>query len=47
MHLMREFVSENDVYIWAGRMLLGASHIRKRGRIESNIAVASERHGIA
>jgi trehalose 6-phosphate synthase len=40
MHLMREFVSENNVYFWAGRMLLDASRIRKRGRIESNIAMA-------
>jgi trehalose 6-phosphate synthase len=38
---MREFVSENNVYFWAGRMLLDASRIRKRGRIESNILAAS------
>jgi trehalose 6-phosphate synthase len=47
MHLMREFVSENNVYFWAGRMLLDASRIRKRGRIESGIAVASGRHRVA
>ncbi|MBF0166463.1 MAG: trehalose-6-phosphate synthase [Alphaproteobacteria bacterium] len=41
MHLMREMVSENNVYYWAGRMLLDASRIRKRGRIESSIAKAS------
>ncbi|CAA6603728.1 Trehalose-6-phosphate synthase [Rhodospirillaceae bacterium LM-1] len=40
MHLMREMVSENNVYYWAGRMLLDASRIRKRERIESNIAKA-------
>jgi len=47
MHLMREFVSENNVFFWAGRMLLDASRIRKRGRIESNIAMASVRHPAA
>ncbi|MDK9722988.1 MAG: trehalose-6-phosphate synthase [Rhodospirillales bacterium] len=41
MHLMREMVSENNVYYWAGRMLLDASRIRKRGRIENSIAKAS------
>lgn len=38
MHLMREMVSENNIYLWAGRMLLDASRIRKRRQIESNIA---------
>ena len=38
MRLMRESVRENNVYYWAGRMLLDASRIRKRNRIESNIA---------
>lgn len=38
MHLMREMVSENNIYFWIGRMLLDASRIRKRRRIESNIA---------
>lgn len=42
MHLMREMVSENNVYYWAGRMLLDASRIRKRDRIESSIAKAGE-----
>lgn len=41
MHLMREMVSENNVYYWAGRMLLDASRIRKRERIENSIARAS------
>ncbi len=40
MRLMRELVSENNIYYWAGRMLLDASRIRKRGRIETNIAEA-------
>jgi trehalose 6-phosphate synthase len=43
MHLMREFVSENNVYLWAGRMLLDVARIRKRVRIETNIAAAGER----
>ena len=38
MRLMRESVRDNNVYYWAGRMLLDASRIRKRTRIESNIA---------
>ncbi|MBM3952762.1 MAG: trehalose-6-phosphate synthase [Rhodospirillales bacterium] len=42
MRLMRESVSENNVFYWAGRMLLDASRIRKRSRIESNIASVSE-----
>ncbi|MDK9720734.1 MAG: trehalose-6-phosphate synthase [Rhodospirillales bacterium] len=37
MHLMREMVSENNVYYWAGRMLLDASRIRKRERIENGM----------
>jgi trehalose 6-phosphate synthase len=41
MHLMRELVSENNVYYWAGRMLLDASRMRKRCRIENGIAAAS------
>ena len=41
MQLMRELVSENNVYYWAGRMLLDASRIRKREQIESSIAAAS------
>lgn len=40
MLLMREMVAENNVYYWAGRMLLDASRIRKRERIESGIARA-------
>ena len=43
MRLMRESVRENNVYYWAGRMLLDASRIRKRNRIESNIASVGNR----
>jgi trehalose 6-phosphate synthase len=38
MRLMRDVVSENNVFYWAGRMLLDASRLRKRNRIMSNIA---------
>ena len=38
MHLMREMVRENNVYLWAGRILLDASQILKHRRIESTIA---------
>ncbi len=37
MHLMRALVSENNVYYWAGRMLLEAARLRKRQRIEEQI----------
>ena len=37
MHLMRTLVSENNVYYWAGRMLLEAARLRKRQRIEEQI----------
>ena len=33
MRLMREIVKENNVYRWAGRMLLDAARIRKRGHL--------------
>jgi trehalose 6-phosphate synthase len=33
IHLMREQVSSRNVYRWAGRMLLNASHLRKRQRV--------------
>jgi trehalose 6-phosphate synthase/phosphatase len=41
MHLMRELVRENNVFYWAGRMLLDAARIRKRVRIETAIAAAN------
>ena len=37
MRLMRELVSENNVFYWAGRMLLDAARLRKRRRIETFI----------
>jgi len=40
LHLMRSLISENNIYYWAGRMLLDAARIRKRSRIESSIATA-------
>ncbi|MBF0375108.1 MAG: trehalose-6-phosphate synthase [Alphaproteobacteria bacterium] len=41
MKLMREMVSEHNIYFWAGRMLLDAARMRKRGHIERQISVAS------
>jgi trehalose 6-phosphate synthase len=38
MRLMRDVVSENNVFYWAGRMLLDASRLRRRNKIISNIA---------
>jgi trehalose 6-phosphate synthase len=38
MRLMRDIVSENNVFYWAGRMLLDASRLRRRNKIISNIA---------
>ncbi|HUZ91556.1 MAG TPA: trehalose-6-phosphate synthase [Methylocella sp.] len=43
MHLMRELVREDNVFYWAGRMLLDAARIRKRHRIETAIAAVSGR----
>jgi len=41
MRLMREMVGENNIYYWAGRMLLDASRIRKRQQLETTIADAA------
>ena len=38
MRLMRDMVSEHNIYFWAGRMLLDAARMRKRQRIEADIA---------
>jgi len=35
MSLMRRTVKENNVYRWAGRMLMDASRIRQRQRLPS------------
>lgn len=43
MHLMRALVRENNVFYWAGRMLLDAARIRRRRRIETAIASVSAR----
>ncbi|HYH17166.1 MAG TPA: trehalose-6-phosphate synthase [Azospirillum sp.] len=37
MRLMRDLVRENNVYHWAGRMLLDGARIRKRSRIQARI----------
>lgn len=42
MELMRQMVSENNIYYWAGRMLLDAARIRKRSQLESTIALATK-----
>jgi len=41
MRLMRALVAENNIYYWAGRILLDAARIRKRRQLEDTIAVAS------
>lgn len=47
MRLMRDIVSENNVFYWAGRMLLDGSRLRKRNRILTNIAkVAVDAPGV-
>lgn len=43
MRLMREMVSENNIYYWAGRMLLDAARIRKRRQLDTTLA-AADRH---
>jgi trehalose 6-phosphate synthase len=37
MQLMRSTVSENNVYYWAGRMLLDAARLRRRAQIQASI----------
>src|SRR6202044_2427971 len=44
MRLMRRTVKENNVYRWAGRMLMDAAHIRQRQSLPSS-ASASRRYG--
>lgn len=41
MRLMRHMISENNIYYWAGRMLLDAARIRKRAQLESTLVVAT------
>ncbi len=48
MRLMREMVRDNNVYRWAGRMLLDAARLRKHSRIDAgNLQPETEqRHGV-
>jgi trehalose 6-phosphate synthase len=41
MRLMRRLVGEFNVYRWAGRMLLDAAIMRRRGRLPELAAVAT------
>jgi trehalose 6-phosphate synthase len=43
MRLMRGLIAEFNVYRWAGRMLLDAAIMRRRGRLPDSTAVASAR----
>ena len=43
MRLMREMVRDNNVYRWAGRMLLDAARLRKHSRIDTANLLESER----
>lgn len=43
MRLMRDMVSEHNIYCWAGRMLLDAARMRKRHHIEERIRTAAHR----
>ena len=43
MRSMRRLVQENNVYRWAGAMLLDASRLRQRQRIVERIDRHSER----
>lgn len=46
MALMRVTVSENNVFYWAGRLLLDAARLRKREQIRASIAAASKRRRV-
>jgi trehalose-6-phosphate synthase len=41
MHLMRRTIKENNVYTWAGRMLMDAARIRQRQALSIGQDVAS------
>lgn len=43
MRLMRRTVKENNVYRWAGRMLVDAAQVRQRQRLEGRLPVARPR----
>ena len=47
MHLMRQTVKENNVYRWAGRILMDAGRVRKREQLARRISERSRRSGIA
>ncbi len=40
MRPMREMVRDNNVYRWAGSMLLDAARLRKRGELDRATGVA-------
>jgi trehalose 6-phosphate synthase len=42
MRLMRRTVKHNNVYRWAGRMLVDAAQVRQRQKLE-RLSVARER----
>ena len=46
MRLMRSLVSEHNVYFWAARMLLTASRLRKRARIQTRIEEVARPFGL-
>jgi trehalose 6-phosphate synthase len=46
MRLMRSLVSEHNVYFWAARMLLTASRLRKRARIQTRIDEVARPFGL-
>jgi trehalose 6-phosphate synthase len=45
MRLMRDMVNENNVYRWAGRMLIDAARVRRHHRIADLIAASRNGHG--
>jgi trehalose 6-phosphate synthase len=38
MRAMRAFLAEFNVYRWAGRMLVDAARLRRRGRLSGRLA---------
>jgi trehalose 6-phosphate synthase len=43
MSLMRDTISENNVFNWAGKMLLDAARLRKRTRLLTRLSTVSAR----
>jgi trehalose 6-phosphate synthase len=42
MRLMRDIIKENNVFYWAGKMLLDAARLRRRNRLLTRLSRVSD-----